>query len=74
MKRSFFTVAAAVTALTVAACGPGDTTNDIEPVEEVQPAPMPAPAPAPQPLPGDTMMMQDTLGQDTLGAPGTTGQ
>jgi hypothetical protein len=64
MKRSFLTVAAAVTALAVGACGPGETDRDIEPVEEVQPAPAPAPAPAP--MPGDTLMMQDTLMHDTL--------
>lgn len=64
MKRSFLTVAAAMTAMAVAACGPSETDRDIEPVEEVQPAPMPAPAPAPMPadtLMTDTLMMHDTM-------------
>jgi hypothetical protein len=62
MKRSYLTVAAAVTALAVGACGPSETDRDIEPVEEVQPAPAPAPAP----MPGDTLMMGDTLMHDTM--------
>lgn len=63
MKRSFLTVAAAVTALAVGACGPAETDRDIEPVEEVQPAPAPAPAPM---MPADTLMMGDTLMHDTM--------
>lgn len=62
MKRSYLTVAAAVTALAFGACGPADTDRDIEPVEEVQPAPAPVPAP----MPMDTPMMGDTLMHDTM--------
>jgi hypothetical protein len=62
MKRSFLTVAAAMTAMAVAACGPSETDRDIEPVEEVQPAP----APMPMPMPADTMMHDTLMMHDTM--------
>ncbi|HSJ24461.1 MAG TPA: hypothetical protein VK929_07340 [Longimicrobiales bacterium] len=62
MKRSFLAVTAAASVLAFTACGGPDTDADIEPVEDVQPAP--APAPMPEPLPADTMM-QDTMVMDT---------
>lgn len=65
MKRSFLTVAATITAIAVGACGPAETDRDIEPVEEVQPAPAPMPEPPPAPLPEDTLPL-DTLPEDTL--------
>jgi hypothetical protein len=62
MKRSYLTVLAASAVFALGACGGGDTEADIEPVEDIQPAP-PPPPPAP---PMDTTMMGDTLMADTL--------
>jgi hypothetical protein len=63
MKRSFLAVITAVSVAALGACGGDDTDTEIEPVEEVQPAPMPAP------LPADTLMMGDTLMTDTIPQP-----
>jgi hypothetical protein len=66
MKRSFMAVVAAATMVAFTACGGPETDADVEPVQDVQPAP--APAPALEPLPGDTMY-HDTLGHDTIAQP-----
>lgn len=70
MKRSFLTVLAASSVLAFSACG-GGADDEIEPVENVDPAPVPAPAPAPAPMPMDTMPA-DTMPADTM--PATTGE
>lgn len=57
MKRSFMAVVAAATVVAFTACGGPETGADIEPVEDVQPAP--APAPAIEPMPEDTLHMDD---------------
>jgi hypothetical protein len=66
MKRSFMTVVAAATVVAFTACGGPETGADIEPVENVQPAP--APAPALEPMPADTMH-HDTIDHDTIAEP-----
>lgn len=63
MKRSFLTVLAASSVLAFSACG-GGADDEIEPVDQIDPAPVPAPAPAPMPM--DTTLPGDTLVGDTL--------
>ncbi|MGH7444003.1 MAG: hypothetical protein ACREKM_03960 [Longimicrobiales bacterium] len=64
MKRSLFTVIAASSVLAFAACAGGEEDVEVQPVEEV--------TPAPAPMPMDTMMadtmMADTMLMDTTGA------
>ena len=64
MKRSFVTVLAASSVLAFAACAGGAEDEEIQPVEEVQPAPAPAPMPA-DTMVADTMMM-DSMAHDTM--------
>lgn len=66
MKRSLFTVIAASSVLAFAACAGGEEDVEVQPVEEV------TPAPAPAPMPADTMMA-DTMMADTMMADTMTG-
>ena len=60
MKRSFLTVLAASSLLVVAACGGDAEDEEIQPVEEVTPAP-PPPAPLPVDSPADTLTGDTTM-------------
>ena len=54
MKRSYLMALAASSLLVLGACGGSSEETEIEPVEEVTPAP-PPPAPIPVDSPGDTL-------------------
>jgi hypothetical protein len=55
MKRSYMMALAASSLLVLGACGGADEETEIEPVQEVSPAPPPPPAPLPADSPGDTL-------------------